>query len=467
MVMKAKYTLFALVSVALIGCGGGSGNTTNSSASTPNNPIVTYSTFSMSGKLTPWFASALPNIDGSEYLIMSSLDEPNPFSLTPPTPVYILKPNENNGSVSDITANYFNNQPNYFWVRNITAFIHPESGTQAIWFCNSGREVGDPYNVPIPRQPGIWGEQDGLFVMENGKFIDKSHTLPQIIDYSHGCSSLYNNTGKISLVKNTLGHYGYDHPDSTILNYDKSKDKWVPIFASSYNNPGPLKRNVNYFYATAINSVKEKMGTHVIFGSTVLKQNNISFDYHSHIQPLDLEADGYDHVQGGISGDYNNDGLEDLILIYSIGFNKSKPALSGAKLALFKNDGKGNLIYDPSALLDSYGETEFSLDIKIMDINFDGHPDIVSFGKRYLYGTNTPYQKISKAFINNGYGKFNLKTIELSTSNPGCINSCQMGFWFLKGKDNSSFNIISYSRSGDLKTFYSQTITSKNPLILK
>jgi hypothetical protein len=130
-------------------------------------------------------------------------------------------------------------------------------------------------------------------------------------------------------------------------------------------------------------------------------------------------------------------------------------------------DAKGNLIYDPKAIADIYRDDEFGIDIKIMDINFDGHPDIVTFGSRYLYGTNLTNQKTDKVFLNNGKGQFNIKSIDISKLNPGCIGTCQLATWFLKGKDNTSYNIMSYSRFGDKKTFYSQTVTVNNPLVFK
>jgi hypothetical protein len=454
--MKTKSIATILLSSFLVACGGGgSGNIT-----------PPYTTFEMNGlRLGPWATASLPSIDGSEYIVMSSFDEISPFTITPPTPVFILKPN-NDGSVSDITSSYFNTPPSYYWVRNITAFTHPETGTQALWFCNQGREGPQKSSdlAPIPRVNGEWGEQDGLYVMENGKFVDKTHTLPQVVDFSHGCSSMKNSAGKTSLIKNTLGWLGPDAPERSIMDF--ANNKWNYTITSSWNNPGILGQ-VKSFFAAAGDFLKSSQGSNAVFGTTLLKSDNNSHQVYSTLKAPDLEEQGYTMIQGAVSGDFNNDGWDDLILVYSADGIKLKPFLSGSKLALFKNDTKGNLIYDPKAIADIYRDDEFGLDIKIMDINFDGHPDIVTFGSRYLYGTNLTNQKTDKVFLNNGKGQFNIKSIDISKLNPGCIGTCQLATWFLKGKDNTSYNIMSYSRFGDKKTFYSQTVTVSNPLVFK
>lgn len=466
--MKKTYIILLSLASLLTGCGGGGGDTVVPGATiVPADPIVaskTYTTFSMHGNEIPWASSFLKNSDGSESLILSSMDEANAFKITKPTPVYVLS-SQGDGSVSNITNTLFDKIPNFYWVRDITTFIHPETNTPAIWFCNHGREVGDPNNATIPRSPGVWGEQDGLFVMVNGKFVDKSNTLPQIVDFSHGCSSMKNAAGKTSLVKNTLSWLGPDVPQQSILSYDNGN--WVNTFASTWNNPGIFQRGIESFYAIAGNFLKSVHGDSVIFGKTLIHNTGSSFALSSNLHAPDLESQGYTMVQGSVTGDINNDGWDDLILIMSANGVELKPFLSGAKLALFKNDGTGNLIYDPTAFIDNYGAGEFGLHVKIMDINFDGHPDIVTNGQRYMYGTDLHYLKTDKVLINNGSGKFNLKTIDSTRLNSKCTEHCQLGTYFLKGKDNSHYTLISNYRSGSNRIFYSKVITQTDPLMFK
>lgn len=455
MVLNKTRIVALVVSIFLVGCGGGG----SGGSSTPS-----YSTFEMTGlRLAPWAAATMPGSDGSEYMVLSSFDEVSPYQMSPATPVFILKPNTD-GSVSNVTNTYFNTPPSYYWVRNITSFTHPGTGTQALWFCNQGREIGnDSNNAPIPRINGQWGEQDGLYVMENGKFVDRTNTLPQVVDFSHGCTAMKNSEGKTSLIKNTLSWLGPDAPQRAIMDF--KDNQWVNTVFSTWNNPGVLGQ-LSSFFAVAGNFL-HTLSDNAVFGTTLVKSSNNTYEAYSSLRAPDLEDQGYTMIQGAVSGDFNNDGWDDLILIFSADGVKLKPFLSGAKLALFRNDGHGNLTYDPTALNDYYRDDEFGLEIKIMDINFDGHPDIVSFGSRYLYGTNLHNQKIDKVFINNGSGKFNLKTIDLSKLNQGCVGTCQLATWFLRGKDNNSYSIMSYSREGDTKTFYSQTVTPQNPLIIK
>jgi len=449
--------------LAITGCGGGGGG---GAVNTPIPPSQVYSTFSTKGVVVPWVGSALKDADSSEVLVLATMDEANATQkLTPPTPVFILKAN-NDGSVLDISNSLFDKQPNYWWVRSITPFIHPETGSQALWFCNVGREIGDPNTVPtIPRTPGVWGEQDGLFVMINGKLVDKTETLPQVIDYTHGCATFNDSKGKAQLVKNNAGWIGPDASYQSILSLVNGK--WVPTFNSTWNNPSVLQRGVDSFFAAAGDFFKSIYGGSPVFGYYQLKNNGTSFELATELHSNDLELQGYTMPQGSITGDVNNDGWDDLILVMSADGVKLKPFLSGARLALYKNDGKGNLIYDPNAFKDSYSDNDFGLDLKIIDINFDGFPDIVTHGERYLFGTNYHYLKTEKVFINDGKGGFNLKTIDGTSLNARCNENCQIGTYFLKGKDKNSYTLISNSKSSSERIFYSQIVTSTNQLKFK
>ena len=453
-----KNFLIALfTSFVLAGCGGGG-------SSSPEQP---YSTFSMSGAVAPFFATTMKHTDGDEVLVLSTIDQANVYAFTPPTPVYVLK-SESNSSVSDITSNVFSNVPKFYWSRNINAFTHPATGTQALWFCNQGREgPSDLSQAPIPRINGQWGEQDALFVMENGKYVDKSHTLPQIVDFSHGCSVAKNSNGSVSLVKRTLGGSAFHQSDKIILNY--ITDKWVEVYGSGPSNQG-LFLGVDQsqiFFTASGNFQQSSFGDNPIFGNQVLTKVNGNYAIHAVLTAPDLLEQGYAMIQGSVSGDINNDGWDDLILVLSADGIKLSPRLSGAKLALFKNDGRGNLVYDSSAFIEYYDDSQFGLNLKIMDINFDGLPDIVTSGERYLYGTNRHYLKTNKVFINNGSGKFNLKTIEDTKLDSKCTDTnCHVGSWFLKNKDNS-YTVMAYSISGHTKTFYSRLVTPATPITLK
>jgi hypothetical protein len=429
-------------------------------------PTQPFRTFAMNGVEVPWTGSAVRESDGSESLVLATMDEANATSkLTPPTPVYILKANSD-GSVLDISNTLFEKVPNFWWVRSIIPFTHPETGTQALWFCNVGREIGDPSKVPtIPRTPGIWGEQDGMYVMINGKLVDRTYTLPQVVDYTHGCATFNDANGKAQLVKNNMGWIGPDASQQSILSY--ANGKWTAIFDSTWNNPNIIQRGVESFFAAAGDFFKSIYGGSPVFGNIQLKNNGTAFELAAVLHAPDLENKGYTKVQGSISGDINNDGWDDLILVMSADGVKLNPSLSGAKLALFKNDGKGNLIYDENAFKDNYSDNDFGLDLKIIDINFDGYPDIVTQGERYLYGTAYHYLKTDKVFINDGTGKFNLKTIDGTKLNNRCTENCQIGIYFLKGKDKNSFSIISNSKAMTGRIFYSQIVTVENPLIFK
>lgn len=452
--------------ILVAGCGGGGTTTTPINvAQTPLSTltIVENVEYEFKNGHTPWVNIYITNDDGTETLIVSSMDKTNYYQHTEPTPVYAFK--INNNKVEDITDSIFNTTPKFYGVRTIRSFIHPKTKTKALWFCNTGREVGVPEISAAKKINGLYQEQDALYVMNNGKFIDNSVSLPQEIDFSHGCDILQN-TEETYLIKNTMPAY---YKPETVYAYKLVDDKWVselPYEKLGFTNTISWKNWDNLFKSTWVAAIKLTNSIHgFIFGNGIVKKENNTYSYEL-LPSTDLDNLGYTHVQGSVTGDLNNDNLEDLILV------KSNSAWEYAKIEIWFNDGKGKLNYKPTTITGKYEANDFGTDLRLIDINFDGHLDIVTFGARYNYNCNPSpscyHQKTNKVLINNGDNTFTPKIIDDPRLTLNCTQNCQVGTFFLK-QSNNSYGIIVWSTSGDynVNKFSAKTFTKEDPVMVR
>ena len=451
----------ALSSTLLFGCGGGGGSAPEVKIATK---IAVDNDYTFPTNINPWFAGFLSNTDGTETLILSTMDQHKATEFTPPTPILAI--NVIGNTVVNDTSKLFADIPSYYFTRSVRTFNHPKTKTPAIWFCNTGREVDEA--KAIPRVNGKWGEQDGLYVMENGKFVNHTHTLPQIVDFSHGCDVSVNGNETL-LIKNTLSWLNSQEQQYA---YKFIDDKWVselPYQSLGFvNNNNIITNSTNPFFAT---SIKMQGSNAFMFGNGLVKKTNDSYSL-SVLPKTDLDINGYSHVQGSFTGDLNNDGHDDLVFIKSSDGIKIKPFLIGTKVEIWFNDGNGNFTYKENSILGFYDEDNFSLDLRFIDINFDGYLDIVSFGQRYVNpcqpSPSCHYKPIDKVLINNGNNTFTVRTINDEALNQQCIGKCNISLWFLKQGKNS-FSMVSHTVSNDLNVhkLIAKTYTKESPLPLR
>jgi hypothetical protein len=266
------------------------------------------------------------------------------------------------------------------------------------------------------------------------------------------------------LIKNTTSWLNSPEQQYALKYVD---DKWIselPYRALGFvsiNNV--LNNNANAFWATSINL---QGSTAFAFGNGLVKKTNNSYSM-TVLPKTDLDMQGYTHVQGSMTGDLNNDGHDDLVFIKS----SEAPLLIGTKVEIWFNDGNGNLSYKENSILGSYDEDNFSLDLRFVDVNFDGFLDIVSFGQRYVNPCRPAdcyYKPIDKILINNGNNTFSVRTINDLSMNERCIGKCNISLWFLKQGKNS-FSMVSHTVSPDLKVhkLIAKTYNKENPLPLK
>lgn len=422
-------------------------------------------TASMTSGIKPWFHNYLRNDDGSETLVLTTMGLNSFNKFTDPTPIMLLKPNGN--GVADVTSQLFDIAPSLYWGRNVVAFKDPLTSQQALWFCNQGREVGDYQLASTPRVNGIWGEQDKLFIMKNGKFVDQSSQLPQVVDFSHGCSAANIGDGNsLVLVKNTLGSFG-GNPSMQML-----ANNGISYLKTAFNS-NILNTKTLSTYWTGVGDFSKRGAADVLFSQQLVRLENGIYKVSQTLRAPDLEAQGYTLAHSGTIGDINGDGFLDVILVFS-GDGVKQAFLSGAMLAVFLNDGKGNLVYAPEAIPNRL-PAEMGLDIKLFDVNFDGKKDIVTTGAKYDLGNSSKDYSARTLYLNNGNGTFSKRNIVDAEMDRNCLayknsylNGCQMTYYFLSNNDISSYSIIMTGIDSSQRSYaYARKVTAENPIGLQ
>jgi hypothetical protein len=93
---------------------------------------------------------------------------------------------------------------------------------------------------------------------------------------------------------------------------------------------------------------------------------------------------------------------------------------------------------DASANFSSYVMDQFGINVSIIDIDFDGHADILTSGPRYFYGQSKTEDN-QYFFRNDGTGRFQL--MQMNQLNP------QSNVYFLKSA-NGTINVVSIESNG-------------------
>lgn len=437
------FTFFATLS--LVSCGGGGGGGGNSSD--PKDQVV------LSNKNAPWFHDYMKTDDGSEVLVLTTIDQANFNKVSPPTPLFMIQ--VGSSGVVDKTSTYFNTPPQFYWARNIVAFTDPVTQRPILWFCSQGREVGNYEDAPDPRVNGVWGEQDQLYVLNGDKFEDASTKLPQSNDFSHGCSVGNIGDGNpLVFVKNTLGVFDGNPPRRLLF------DDGVKYTSNGFDSD--TLADVTSWW-TGTGDFAGRGFDDFVYSKRIVRYVGGAYQVVQDLVASDLENEGYTNYHGGVIGDINNDNKPDIIMILS-GDGVKQPFLGGAKLAVFLNDGTGSFSYSPASI-PSHEPNEYGLKIRIFDINFDGNADIVTSGSKYGYGLQVTDRLTSSVLVGDGQGNFIKKTLNDPALN--LISNGHEAMYFLHDRDSTSYSIILYSGDGVNTTLYGRTVTPNTPLGLR
>lgn len=407
-----------------------------------------------------WFGLAEDlNGDGNEELILASIDGPNINAPSPPTPVYVF--NVEGSRLIDRSAEFFGTPPMTWSIRTMVLGDFDGDGQRDIFFCAAGRET-DRSLITTPRVPGVWGEQDRVFFRRDGRLVESAVPFPPSIDYGHGCSGGdVDHSGRDSIVVNNVGGPYPPYKSSYIVKWSGSQ--WVvsepfPVFT------GTRAGNAWGFY-TATADFDQNGYADVVGDQEVLWGGPSGPVVRPLPQAAKFPIANWD-MQGRAVADFNGDGFPDLVKIVST----KAGALQGARFVMYAGDKAGTFAekLDAFPAAETYGAREFGIDVSVVDLNFDGFPDLATFGIAYDYGFAFT-TSANAVWLNDGTGRFRLAHF----SEPMMADSVCAGrgafrsVYFLKTADPKALNMVaSGCYPGSAKQGYlARAVTPAKPLI--
>jgi hypothetical protein len=388
------------------------------------------------GNKIPWFHTVFTDPQThNQYLLLSTLatSVAGGEALLNTSPTSAVVYGVTNGQVVDVTKTFFKSVPQTYWTRDIHVGDINGDGLNDVFFSNQGREVGAFQDASALRSNPVWGERNQFLLGSASGWTDASSKLPVSVDFSHGSSLAdIDGDGAKEIIVNNLGAFD-GFPNRYVL-------KWVngalqPLYFKSLEN-------INSSFTLA-GDINHDGYDDVVVGSVVFWGGK---DFGNQTSPLPItnnQQAGFTNWHGGELADFNGDGYLDILKISASDGSPSTGvgAWQGLKMDLFLYSPRGWI--DASANFSSYTMDQFGINVAIIDLDFDGHLDILTSGGRYFYG-NAQTGDNQFFFRNDGTGHFQLMT--MNAANP------QSNAYFLKNTDGS-INVISIENNG---YFYSQ-----------
>lgn len=380
--------------------------------------------------------------DGAEELILSTVDDST--RVTEPLPTYIFGVAD--GTLSDRSAAMFGTTVRQWSVRTIVTGDFNGDGRKDLFLCNEGRKPVDPALKTNPRTPGIWGEQSQVWFADGDHLVERTSTLPQSVAFCHGASAGdLDKSGRDTIVMNTVGGVNNDsggyppYSPTYLMKWNGSTFAWTNPFppgtGTRFGKPWGFTTATADFNGDGFADIAGDVGV-LLGGAAALQERALT--------PSAVETT-YAAYNGTVVGDVNRDGLPDVVKIQS-----TKAGLAGAVFALYLGDRSGGLREKVDAFPAAYDITAFGIDASIVDINFDGAPDITVFGRTYALGPSYPagttlHLTPNAVWLNDGSGRFSLARFTDSLVSASVCNGTRGAFrdaYFLKTADPGAFNLV-------------------------
>ena len=411
-----------------------------------------------------WFGTAVDlDGDGVEELLMPSIDGPNVHGISPPTAVHVLK--VENQILVDRTTDFFTTIPMTWAVRRTVVGDFDGDGQRDVLFCGAGRETTDRSFLTLrPRVPGAWGEQNQVWLRRDGMFADASALFPQAAFYNHGCSiGDVDHSGHDSIMVNQVGGAVAPFAPTFMASWDGAQ--------FSARTPFPLLTGTRtgkpwgFFTATGD---YDRNGYADVVGDLEILWGTPTGPVVASLPPNALVTPTFGNWQGEVTTDLNADGHPDLVKILS-----TTPAtgLDGARFVMYTGGPNRTLTekLDAFPALQTYNDNDFGIDATVIDVNFDGFPDLVVFGPTYSSAADhrTASKSPNAVWLNDGTGRFTLAHFSdrLDTGSV-CGGRGYRDMYFMKTADPMAYNvIIGGCYPGVAKTAYTvRTVTPDDPL---
>lgn len=419
-----------------------------------------------------WFgATADLDGDGVDELIMPTVDGPAVHELSPPTAVHVLRVEDQ--ILVDRTTDFFATVPMTWAVRRTMLGDFDGDGVRDIVFCGAGRETTDRSYVTLrPRVPGAWGEQNQVWLRRGAMFVDASAVFPQAAFYNHGCSvGDVDHSGHDSIMVNQVGGAVAPYPPTFMASWDGAQ------FAA--RTPFPLLTGTRtgkpwgFFTATGD---YDKNGYADVVGDLEILWGTPTGPVVAPLPPNALVTPTFGNWQGEATADLNGDGYPDLVKVLS-----TTPAvgLTGSRFVLYTGGPNRTLTekLDAFPALATYNDNDFGIEPTVIDVNFDGLPDLVTFGSPYYGVDRQPKPKSPTAvWLNDGAGRFTLAHFSDRLGADSVCGGPRGRFsevYFLKTADPMAYNMIvggcypgaPRDTLGLTKTTFSvRTVTPDDPL---
>lgn len=402
--------------------------------------------------------------DGEEELVVASIDSTAVDAVSPPTPIYILS--NRNDAVVDRTLDFFDAAPLTWMLRTFLAGDFNGDGQMDLYLCTAGRETADRSLQTTPRTPGVWGEQDMVFFGNNGRLTDRTSTLPQSIDYSHGCGTgdIYKSGRSAVVINDVNGPYAPYRTSSAVLEWNGNQfDIKYPFPVFTGTRTG---KAFGFYTATAD---FDRNGYADVIGDQDVLWGGAAGPASRPLAANALETPTFGTMQGRAVADFNGDGYQDAVKIIS-----TTPAtgLSGARFVLYTGGPTGvTEKLDAFPSIETYRENDFGLDVSVLDLNFDGFLDMATLGFAYNVTRPRPAQPSPSAvWLNDGTGRFTLARFSDRLTESSVCNSGRGTFlssFFLKSSDPNAYTlIVGGCYAGSAKPIYtSRRVTSGSPVV--
>lgn len=279
----------------------------------------------------------------------------------------------------------------------------------------------------------MFAEQNAFFLNDNGVWRDvTSGQYPATVDFSHGSTIAdLNGDGDKEIIVNNLGNFD-EFPSRYILDYQGGRLVLVRN-ANIENAISTFSMSADFNQDGSDDVV---LGSQVFMGGPTFGQTSLT------LPQTQYESIGFSNWHGGTTGNFNGDGFPDLLKV-SASNGDSRTGVGnwhGLRLGLFIFNGQG--FDDRSSGIASYDMNQFGNNMRALDVDFDGHLDIVPNGSRYFFGGPIPTNSNANFILrNDGTGRF--EVLALNVEKPGF----RMHFLQQSEFDYSAVTIHGYTQS--------------------